>query len=80
MIKNYSQFKTYFYLYLLDFEEIPRERLEKYLKKYLMYHGVSVGRYEPMKDDPDKYYMVGTYICHDLDELVMHYNQFNDIN
>lgn len=80
MIKNYSQFKTYFYLYLLDFEDLNNKLLEKKLKHYLMYHGISLGVYKESPDTKSGYMLVDTYICHSLEELVNHYNEFGDLN
>lgn len=42
MIKNFEQFKTYFYLYVLDFPEIDNSRLENALKNYLMRNPIKV--------------------------------------
>ncbi|MCR5308190.1 MAG: hypothetical protein K6E24_04270 [bacterium] len=61
MIKNLEQFKTYFYLFLLDFPEIDKERLENALKHYLMYHPIDM--YVISEHKRETYY--------DLDYLVV---------
>ena len=68
-----AQFKQYFYLYLLNFyDEYNMEQLEKFLKDYLMCHGVRIFI-------RDEHQITRAREVRDFDELMLFYNKYGEI-
>lgn len=68
-----AQFKQYFYLYLLDFnDEYNMEVLERIMKDYLMLHGVKVVV-------RDEHGISKLLEIRDFDKLMLFYNKYGQI-
>lgn len=68
-----EQFRQYFYLYLLDFnDEYNMQQLEKVMKDYLMCHGVRVH----CRDDHG---ITRAHEVRDFDYLMLFYNKYGQI-
>lgn len=76
-ISNDTQFRQYFYLYVLDFPELNNDLLEDLLKHYLMVHGIfAMAR---LKTENGNEILSQPVQIRDFDQLMLYFNKYGQI-